>query len=646
MFERYTEKARRVVFFARYEASQYGAPYIEPEHLLLGLLREDKALTNRFLGSPASLESIREQIEARITIRERIGPAVEVPLSDQGKRVLNWAAEEAERLSHSQIGPEHLLVGLLRDEQSLAAEILREREVTVSVVREKLAQKPHQVARKSALLAEVSRDLTQAAINGDLDPVVGREQEIDGVVEILCSRDHKNPILIGERGVGKTTIVEGLAQRIADGDVPLFLADKQVLAFDLRNIFGPIRDRQKLEQRLNGIIKELLEASEAIMFIEELQTLVGPSSISGSLDTAEILKPFLLRGEIQCISASTQSEYQRSVQAVPWLSHCFRTMNVPSLGEQETLQAIYGHRERYEKFHQVSYTDDAVKCAVHYAVRYFPDSVALAKTTEVLDAAGSRVKLRQTRLPEEVSEAQKRLKFITHRMESAIAAHEFEKASFYSGEERKEKENLLGLRERYKLDETSTGIVTREDIEEVVSRWSGLPITSMRQGYAGGESDSAVLAVGPANAAKTQERLGLRVFICHSSKDKPAVRGLFRQLRENKIDPWLDEENLLPGQEWDYEIAKVVRSSHVVIVCLSPHSVNKAGYVQREIKKVLDVADEQPEGTIYVIPLKLEECEVPDRLRRWHWVNFFEPKGFERLIQALSERARTVGITL
>src|SRR5437763_7195330 len=228
MFERYTEKARRVIFFARYEASQFGSPYIETEHLLLGLLREDKALTNRFLRSHASVESIRKQIEGHTTIREKVSTSVDLPLSNECKRVLAYAAEEAERLSHKHVGTEHLLLGLLREEKSHAGEILLRHGLTLSAVREELARQPQQAAlrpsREASLVSEFSRDLTQAAMDGQLDPVAGREQELEAIIEILCSRDNKNPILVGEHNVGKTAIVEALAQRIADGDVPPFLA--------------------------------------------------------------------------------------------------------------------------------------------------------------------------------------------------------------------------------------------------------------------------------------------------------------------------------------------------------------------------------------------------------------------------------------
>ena len=286
MFERYTEKARRVIFFARYEASQFGSPCIETEHLLLGLLREDKALANRFLRSSASVESIRKQIEAHTTLREKVSTSVDLPLSHECKRVLAYGAEEAERLNHKHIGTEHLLLGLLREEKCFAADILHERGLRLSQVREEIARSSSEKMssnrpKESSLLSEFSRDLTQAAMDGLLDPLIGRDYELERVVQILCRRTKNNPVLIGEPGVGKTAIVEGLAQRIADGDVPSFLADKRILALDLSLIVAGTKYRGQFEERLKTIMKELMENQNAIIFIDELHTLVGAGQRRG-----------------------------------------------------------------------------------------------------------------------------------------------------------------------------------------------------------------------------------------------------------------------------------------------------------------------------------------------------------------------------
>lgn len=522
MFERYTEKARRVIFFARYEASQFGSPYIETEHLLLGLLREDKALTNRFLRSHASVESIRKQIEGHTTIREKVSTSVDLPLSNECKRVLAYAAEEAERLSHKHIGTEHLLLGLLREEKCFAAEILHERGLKLAAIREELARTTQEKApqqqrnRESSLLAEFSRDLTQAALDNQLDPLVGRDAELERVVQILCRRTKNNPVLIGEPGVGKTAIVEGLAQRISDGDVPSFLSEKKVLALDLSLIVAGTKYRGQFEERLKTIMKELMENQNSIVFIDELHTLVGAGSAEGSLDAANILKPALSRGEIQCIGATTPSEYRKSIEKDRSLERRFQAVKVPPPNEEDAIKIIMGIKDRYEKFHAVSYTDDSIYFAVSHSNRYIPDRFLPDKAIDLIDEAGARVKLRQTSLPEEITEVQKRIKFIVHRMENAIANHEFEKARFYSDEERKERENLRGLRDKYHLDDSTAGIVSREDIEDVVSRWTGVPIMSIKE-----EETQKLLRV--------EEELHKRVI----SQDK-AISALARAIRRSR----------------------------------------------------------------------------------------------------------------
>jgi len=521
MFERYTEKARRVIFFARYEASQFGSPYIETEHLLLGLIREDKALANRFLRSHAAVESIRKQIEAHTTIREKVSTSVDLPLSHECKRVLAYAAEEAERLSHKHIGTEHLLLGLLREEKCFAAEILHERGLRLATIREELARSQSEKLlsnrpKESSLLSEFSRDLTQAAADSALDPLIGRGNELERAVQILCRRTKNNPVLIGEPGVGKTAIVEGLAQRIADGEVPSFLAEKRILALDLSLIVAGTKYRGQFEERLKTIMKELMDNQNAIIFIDELHTLVGAGSAEGSLDAANILKPALSRGEIQCIGATTPGEFRKSIEKDRSLERRFQAVKVSPPTEEEAVQVLLGVKDRYEKFHAVGYTDESIEAAVYTSSRYISDRFLPDKAIDLVDEAGARVKLRQTTMPEEISEVHKRIKFIVHRMESAIANHEFEKARFYSDEERKERENLRLLREKYNLDETAAATVTKEDIEEVVARWTGVPMTSIKE-----EEMSKLL--------RMEEELHKRVV----SQEK-AISALARAIRRSR----------------------------------------------------------------------------------------------------------------
>ncbi len=442
-------------------------------------------------------------------------------MSHECKRVLAYAAEEAERLNHKHIGTEHLLLGLLREEKCFAADILHERGLRLTQVRDEIQRSSSEKVssnrpKESSLLSEFSRDLTQAAMDGLLDPLIGRDTELDRVIQILCRRTKNNPVLIGEPGVGKTAIVEGLAQKVADGDVPSFLADKRILALDLSLIVAGTKYRGQFEERLKTIMKELMENQNAIIFIDELHTLVGAGSAEGSLDAANILKPALSRGEIQCIGATTPSEYRKSIEKDRSLERRFQAVKVPPPNEEDATRILFGIKERYEKFHAVAYTDEAIENAVHASVRFIPDRFLPDKAIDLIDEAGARVKLRQTTLPGEVADIQKRIKFIVHRMENAIANHEFEKARFYSDEERKERENLRLLREKYNLDDTSTGVVTKDDIEDVVARWTGVPMTAIKE-----EEVSKLLRI--------EEELHHRVI----SQEK-AISALARAIRRSR----------------------------------------------------------------------------------------------------------------
>jgi ATP-dependent Clp protease ATP-binding subunit ClpC len=474
MFERYTEKARRVIFFARYEASQFGSPYIETEHVLLGVLREDKGLTSRFLRSRA--ESIRKQIEANTTVREMISTSVDMPISDECKRVLAYAGEEAERLGHKHIGTEHLLLGLLREEKCFAAQILQECSVQLAAVREELARMPQPLASRGASestpLAGLLKDLTQAASDGQLEPVVGRDLELDSVIEILGSRHKRNPVLIGERGTGKTAIVKGLAQRIADRRVPLFLAEKRILALESGLIAGWTKDRQRFEE-LTKSLNERMNPSETILFIDELQHLLTLQS--GGTDGAGILRHALLNAGVQCIGALDVTGVGERAQIPPWLAEYSRTVHVRPLDEEGTLAVLMVRKSRIEKFHGVTYTQEALEFAAHSSDSYLPGRPLPGKAIELLDGAGSLVKLRQVAPPLEVTETQKRIKFVADRLETAVANHEFEKARFYSDEERKEREKLGVLNEKFHLDDSSFAVVGPDELKEVVSRWGAYP---------------------------------------------------------------------------------------------------------------------------------------------------------------------------
>jgi len=497
MFERYTEKARRVIFFARYEASQFGAPAIEPEHLLLGLMREDKTLTGRFFPrAQVSIESIRKEIEGRTLLREKISTSVELPLAPETKRVLAYAHEESDRLQHRHIGTEHLLLGLLREDRSMAAEILYERGLRLNAVRDEIARQSGADSRSSQKkdtphLVEFSRDLTDDASNDKLDPLVGREAEIERVVQILCRRTKNNPVLIGEPGVGKTAIVEGLAQRIVRGEVPSFLENKRILSLDLSLIVAGTKYRGQFEERLKQIMRELIENPQYIVFIDELHTLVGAGSAEGSLDAANILKPALSRGEIQCIGATTPAEFRKSIEKDRSLERRFQAVKVPPPSEAEAVEILNGVRERYESFHQVRYTDEALEAAVYQSHRYIPDRFLPDKAIDVIDEAGARVKLRVRREQGTLSD--------------------WNQISDWSQES---DDDLMG---RDQSDDALVSAqVTRDDVEEVIARWTGIPVTSLKE-----EETHKLLRI--------EQELHERVV-----SQRPAISALARAIRRSR----------------------------------------------------------------------------------------------------------------
>ncbi len=469
MFERYTEKARRVIFFARYEASQFGSPHIETEHLLLGMVREDKALTNRFLRSNASFELMRRQVEQHTTVREAVSTSVDLPISNECKRVLAYAAEEAERLGHKHIGTEHLLLGLLREDKSFAAELLRERGVQLPTVREELARLPQvgiaHSPGEATLVSAWFRDLTQLAGAGQLDSVVGRDLEIDAVIEILCCSFKQNALLIGARGAGKMAIVEGLAQRIAYGKAPSYLAGKKILALKAEVIRSGPRDRHRLEE-LMATASGGLNLAETMVFFDELQSYS---------DDSVIIKRVLLRTGIQCIGAMHIRDESELTRARSWSEEWFQAVHVGSLNEENALAVLTSRKMALEAFHGVTYSHEALQFAVHAAAGYLSENALPGKAVELLDAAGSHVKLHQGEPPREVAEVEIHLRSIIDRLEKAIANHEFEKARYYSEEEHKEREKLQEVREKYHLGDAAAPVVSPDDLKEVIARWAAYP---------------------------------------------------------------------------------------------------------------------------------------------------------------------------
>ncbi len=482
MFERYTERARRVIFFARYEASQLGSGAIETEHLLLGLIREGKGLTSRlFAKGHLSMDQIRKDVEGRSPYREKVSTSLDIPLSGESKRVLGHAAEEAERLLHNYIGTEHILLGLMREERSTAATILAEKGMRLAGAREDIVALLSEKAtagksKETPLLSEFSRDLTEAAARGALDPLVGRDDELDRVIQVLCRRTRNNPVLIGEPGVGKTALVEGLANKVVQGDVPIYLAEKRVLALDISLIVAGTKYRGQFEERLKTIMRELTETPNIIIFIDELHTLVGAGSAEGSLDAANILKPALSRGEIQCIGATTPAEYRKHIEKDRALERRFQAVKVASPTEEETVEILRGVKERYEKFHNVAYLDEAIEAAVYQSSRYITDRFLPDKAIDLIDEAGSRVKLREAAVPALAPEAQGRLRVVLEPQ-----ARE-QGGGFFREEGAGGRESVNVLSEQWTLGSEAPQPVTKADIDDVVSRWTGIPITSLKEG--------------------------------------------------------------------------------------------------------------------------------------------------------------------
>ena len=470
MFERYTERSRRVIFFARYEALQYGSPVIAPEHILLGLMREDKTIAARFFPFRYALtvDTIRRDVEERIVLRDRIPQSAELHLSPVTKRILFYANEESRQLKNRHIGPEHLLLGLVREEKSVAAEILFGYGLRLQDVRDAMSGqgviptllKPAKDPSKTPNLAEFTRDLTTEAAEGGLDPLIGRETEISRLIEILCRRTKNNPVLIGESGVGKTAIIEGLAQRIVERNVPTFLENKRILSLDLSLIVAGTKYRGQFEERLKKIMAELRENTDNIVFIDELHTLVGAGSAEGTLDAANILKPALSRGEIQCIGATTPGEYRKTIEKDRALERRFQAVKVDPASEAEALMIIEGIVERYEAFHQIRYTKEALETAVRQSNRYISDRFLPDKAIDVLDEAGARAKLRY----QQENRGEPSWKETVENWKRAAA----------------NEDQLISYELRTLEDSFFAVEVTRDDVEDVISRWTGIPVSSIK----------------------------------------------------------------------------------------------------------------------------------------------------------------------
>jgi len=485
VFEKFNEKARRALFFARYEASKLGSRVIESEHILLGVLREgEETVTELFRRFHVKPDDVRREIEGEKVFVERISSTAELPLSEESKKILAYASHEAESMLHPAVGSEHLLVGILRVEGCVAMRVLVQHGFDVYSLREEvlaLARDRDSAQQKKELpfLAEYSRDLTALAATGGFDPLVGREREVERIVQILSRRTKNNPILLGEPGVGKTAIVEGLAQRIVEGRVPIFLATKKVLALDLSLIVAGTKYRGQFEERLKGILKELRDNKEIIVFVDEIHSLIGAGSAEGSLDAANILKPALSRGEIACIGATTLKEYRKFIEKDRSLLRRFQAVIVSPPSPEETMSILEGIKDRYESFHKVRYADEALRTAIYHSTRYIPDRFQPDKAIDVLDEAGAKVKLRRVRDTQHLRKVEQEIRDVVKEMKQAISDKEFDTAVYLREREIELREDLARMASSASDD--SDLEVTPRDIEEVVSSWTGIPVASLRK---------------------------------------------------------------------------------------------------------------------------------------------------------------------
>jgi ATP-dependent Clp protease ATP-binding subunit ClpC len=523
MFEKYNEKARRALFFARYEASKLGSRVIESEHILLGVLREGEEIIKEiFSRFNIKAEQIRREVEGDRLFVDRISSSAELPLSEESKKILAYAAHEAESMLHQYVGTEHLLIGILRVESSTAARILTAkglnvygvREETISILKEREADKQK---KELPFLAEYARDLTAIAHQQQFDPLIGREKEVERIIQILSRRTKNNPILLGEPGVGKTAIVEGLAQRIVDGNVPLFIANKRILSLDLSLIVAGTKYRGQFEERLKGIIKELKENQDIIIFIDEIHSLIGAGSAEGSLDAANILKPALSRGEISCIGATTIREYRRYIEKDRSLLRRFQAISVNPPTEDETLQILEGVKERYETFHKVKYSETAIKTAVYQSNRYITDRFFPDKAIDILDEAGAKVKLRRVADTQNLRRLEAETRSIVKEMKKAISDKDFEKAVFLREREIELKEEIERFKQEREIVDDELMEVTQRDVEEIISSWTDIPVTSI-------EADEAAKLIN-------MEEILMRRIV---GQDK-AIRAISRAIRRSRL---------------------------------------------------------------------------------------------------------------
>jgi ATP-dependent Clp protease ATP-binding subunit ClpC len=501
----FTDRVRKVLAMAREEAIRLQHDYVGTEHILLGLIREGEGVAAAVLTNlSVDLEQIQERIEESVRRGKATIALGELPYTSRAKKVLEFAMAEARELNHSYVGTEHLLLGLLREEKGIAAEVLNQLGVTLEEARRQtlklLGSDPNATPTASAgapsastppkgdkksktpALDHFCRDLTELARQNELDPTIGRAKEIERVMEILSRRKKNNPVLIGEPGVGKTAIVEGLAQIIASGQCPESLRDNRVLALDMAAVIAGTKYRGQFEERLKAVMNEIAQNKNVILFIDELHTLVGAGAAEGAIDASNMLKPALARGELQCVGASTLNEYRKYIEKDGALERRFQTVAVEPPSVDETIQIIQGLKQHYEDHHRINIPSDVIEAAVKLSERYITDRFLPDKAIDVIDEAGARARLATQVPPSEVADLKKELEELGERKDEAIRDQDFERAAELRDQERSLQKKIADSEKAWEEERrTHRPTLTEEDVAFIVSRWTGIPVTRLKE---------------------------------------------------------------------------------------------------------------------------------------------------------------------
>jgi ATP-dependent Clp protease ATP-binding subunit ClpC len=545
MFERFTEKAIKVIMLAQEEARRLGHNFVGTEQILLGLIGEGTGVAAKVLKSMGvNLKDARIEVE-KIIGRGSGFVAVEIPFTPRAKRVLELSLEEARQLGHNYIGTEHLLLGLIREGEGVAARVLENLGVDLGKVRTQVIRMLGETettpvgvgggsrSNKTPTLDEFGSNLTILATEGKLDPVVGRQKEIERVIQILGRRTKNNPVLIGEPGVGKTALAEGLAQRIANKDIPDLLEDKRVVTLDIGLLVAGTKYRGEFEERLKKIMDEIRQAGNVILVIDEVHTLIGAGAAEGAIDAANILKPALARGELQCIGATTLDEYRKHIERDAALARRFQPVMVGEPSVEETIEILFGLRERYEQHHKLKISDEALSAAAQLSDRYISDRYLPDKAIDLVDEAGSRVRLMNSQLPAEAKELDKELRQVLKAKDEAVRSQDFDKAGELRDREMEIKGEIRGLADLKKKNPqvTDSPIVTEEEIAHIVASWTGVPVQKLTESEADKllhmEDTLHQRIIGQEDAVKAISRAIRRARVGLKNPNRPIASFIF-----------------------------------------------------------------------------------------------------------------------